>query len=79
MTNNPVTGRYCGIVFKQGPDTADFSCSKRIVLPGQPSQRAAWAAVGAAMRADPSCIGGEVQPFCGKRCGSGCGKPLLNL
>lgn len=57
--------RYCGIVFKQGPATADFSCSLEVLLPGEfDTRRAAWEAVHAALLepGGADLIGGEIRP-----------------
>lgn len=63
-TNDAAPRRYHGIVFKEAPPTADFSCSEAIVLPGEHSEEEAWAAVRRALseRRMGRLVGGEIRP-----------------
>jgi hypothetical protein len=53
--------QYRGVVFKHAPPTADFTCTTRHALPGRHTKGDAWAAVFAALRAEPALVGGEVE------------------
>lgn len=53
--------KYQGIVFKAAAPSADFTCSTRIVLPGEHTEQDAWARVREAL-ASGEYVGGEVRP-----------------
>ena len=51
---------YEAVVFRQMPDTDDFSCSTQIVLPGRHTAADAWAVVRqAVLPSGERIIGGE--------------------
>lgn len=55
--------RYHAIVFRDLPPSPDFSQAAQIVLPGQHTQEAAWAAIRAALGGQDGrgFIGGEIR------------------
>jgi hypothetical protein len=59
-TSEAAPSRYHAIVFQPVNPTADFSCSERVLLPGEHTETEAWAAVRAALRGG-RYIGGEVR------------------
>lgn len=55
---------FRAVVFKCAPSTPDFTCSERIVLPGEHTVDGARAALASALREDAAglLIGGEIVP-----------------